>query len=976
MKRYIIALILALSSNIQLLLAYSNGTLWPGKTIRLEVSATQGYLHPSWSVSDPTVKLSGSGFYRDVKADAYFGGTCVITCSYDYYVGSKKYQNKTSWEYNCADNTLTLSPTKVNMRVGKTQNLSWKFAWATYMTPTMQFTGYDSSIIDVSSSGVITAKKEGTTTIYAKSNLGSNSATCIVNVSENAVSPTNTTITIPSTLSFEVGESYTFLPDITTEGDNYTVTWVSDNLDVVSIDNSGIATGKSVGTATITAQMNGGEVEAYCMVNVTNNKKFELKASPVSGTVEKGTTVTLSAGLSGAVIYYTTDGSYPMDNPTLYSEPITIETPMLINALAYHKDYGISELLTESYDVTSLKVISYEPTLGINDVSIDAMPKITFNEDIVEADISLATMHNTSTDENVMFDYVIDGTTLTIVPDERLALGKYEITLPEYSVVNQNGEPNKLVNYTFSVISDGKESYSQMYWPFRLMDNGNLYVWGYDFPDDMLTKGYRESIDEHLALQGVKQIYTPEQDVFSEPYRQYYYIDDDDNLYGWGKVYTELGETNPIGNGSTNDVSNPVKILSDVKDFKNGKYHKGALCNNGKLYMWGSGYMIGDGEYSGIRTSPVAVLSNVKSFDVGQLHSIAITNDNKLYAWGYGYSIGKDNYSGIESPIQISSKVIKTCTGLTHCLFIDEDKKLYACGQNYPCVGVSSAFGKKYISPTQILSNVEKCYAGAYESLAIKTNGDLYQWGYATSSTSYLLGNTPSLALQDVKDVEVAGSTVYALKNDGTVWTRGENGLGQLGQGHSNTSSDYYKTFYSTGLENVEKIWGNSEQCFALKSDGSLWGWGSWLPNVGSSNKPILIREAQGVMSAVAFSEDKVEIECGQKRILELNMTPSTASYESIEWESSDENVVTVSARGVVNGIAAGTATIIAKVKTDMGFSFKASCTVSVSEPSGIANITYTKPQNNNVYDLQGRIIKGKPLKGIYIINGKKVFVQ
>ncbi len=53
--------------------------------------------------------------------------------------------------------------------------------------------------------------------------------------------------------------------------------------------------------------------------------------------------------------------------------------------------------------------------------------------------------------------------------------------------------------------------------------------------------------------------------------------------------------------------------------------------------------------------------------------------------------------------------------------------------------------------------------------------------GYAAATTSYLLEELPVLALQDVKDVQIAGMTVYVLKNDGTVWVRGENGGGQLG---------------------------------------------------------------------------------------------------------------------------------------------------------------------------------------------------
>ncbi len=72
---------------------------------------------------------------------------------------------------------------------------------------------------------------------------------------------------------------------------------------------------------------------------------MKSKTNPVGGIVEKGVLVELAVEIQDAVIYYTTDGSYPMENPNLYAEPICVDRPLLVNALAYHKDYGLSELL-------------------------------------------------------------------------------------------------------------------------------------------------------------------------------------------------------------------------------------------------------------------------------------------------------------------------------------------------------------------------------------------------------------------------------------------------------------------------------------------------------------------------------------------------------------------------------------------------------------------------------------------------------
>ena len=233
----LILIVMAICLNVQICKAYKNGTLWPGKVVRLDVDASAGYFNPQWSVNNPTVSLSGSGFYRNVTADRYFGGTCIITCSYDYYVGTSKYNRTVTWEYDCADNTFTLSPTNMNIGIGKSKALSWTFDWATYKVPAMQFSGYDPSIIDVSPDGTVLGKKEGSTTVYASSDLGSNKASCVVHVSEAYVSPV--TVTIPAEVSLESGGTYQFLPTVTPEDDELQITWTTENPEVASVDNKG-----------------------------------------------------------------------------------------------------------------------------------------------------------------------------------------------------------------------------------------------------------------------------------------------------------------------------------------------------------------------------------------------------------------------------------------------------------------------------------------------------------------------------------------------------------------------------------------------------------------------------------------------------------------------------------------------------------------------------------------------------------------
>ena len=148
----------------------------------MEVNVLTGYTSPSWSTTNPTLRLSGSGFYRDVTATAYFGGTATVTCTYTYRVGTSKYQRSTSWTFTCMSNNVSVTPTSVTLDAGETKQLSWGFSHTEYMNPTVRFYSDDPDIASVSEDGIITAKSKGSTTVYVTSNIGTNSATCRVTV--------------------------------------------------------------------------------------------------------------------------------------------------------------------------------------------------------------------------------------------------------------------------------------------------------------------------------------------------------------------------------------------------------------------------------------------------------------------------------------------------------------------------------------------------------------------------------------------------------------------------------------------------------------------------------------------------------------------------------------------------------------------------------------------------------------------------
>lgn len=98
-------------------------------------------------------------------------------------------------------------------------------------------------------------------TSYTITERASGSFTCTVNVVDV------TSISIPSSKSLSIGESYTFNPTVYQSGAITTLSWSSSDVTVASINSSGELNAIGVGTTTITCTAHNG-VSAQCLVTV------------------------------------------------------------------------------------------------------------------------------------------------------------------------------------------------------------------------------------------------------------------------------------------------------------------------------------------------------------------------------------------------------------------------------------------------------------------------------------------------------------------------------------------------------------------------------------------------------------------------------------------------------------------------------------------------------------------------------------
>jgi alpha-tubulin suppressor-like RCC1 family protein len=137
-------------------------------------------------------------------------------------------------------------------------------------------------------------------------------------------------------------------------------------------------------------------------------------------------------------------------------------------------------------------------------------------------------------------------------------------------------------------------------------------------------------------------------------------------------------------------------------------------------------------------------------------------------------------------------------------------------------------------SPVQVgaLTSWSKVVSGGSHTLAIKTSGTLWAWG---SNGRGRLGDGTTISRSS--PVQVGALTTWfqlaagaehtaVIKTDGTLWTWGSNENGQLGIS-GNGGAHRSSPVQVGSLTNWAQVAAGSNECAAIKTDGTLWSWGN-----------------------------------------------------------------------------------------------------------------------------------------------------
>jgi len=242
------------------------------------------------------------------------------------------------------------------------------------------------------------------------------------------------------------------------------------------------------------------------------------------------------------------------------------------------------------------------------------------------------------------------------------------------------------------------------------------------------------------------------------------------------------------------------------------------LMSDGSL--WTAGYN-GDGETGNSITYqrdfpydqsfPLElVYSNVTAVAAGGNFSLFTKSDGSL--WGMGNNISSQ--LGVNSVLTtidvpqkiVGSNVVAMSAGGTHTI--------------YRAYTVTGPLGNQTI--TMLVEGLGEATYGELGNYATKS-GDFFPSPVTIEfeSTKFFPQVTPGCA---------AGYTSFYVRTDGTLWGMGQNVVGELGDGITNTPASVVQVF---GASNVTAVAANGGTTFFLESDGSLWSTGSDLYGVG-----------------------------------------------------------------------------------------------------------------------------------------------
>ncbi len=281
-----------------------------------------------------------------------------------------------------------------------------------------------------------------------------------------------------------------------------------------------------------------------------------------------------------------------------------------------------------------------------------------------------------------------------------------------------------------------------------------------------------------------------------------------------------------------------------------GTSHTAVLRSDGTVWTFGSNIYAALGRNALVSPDPNPVpgfvpgLTGVTAIVAGSDHTVALRSDGTVWTFGLNAA---GQLGSVTLPVSVQDQVAAQVPGLTsvtaiaagayHTLALRSDGTVWSFGDNRSgdlgrTTG-SSGYNPN-AAPVPGLTGVTALAAGYYHTVLLRSDGTVWafgdnrsgQLGWATTP-AFSPGLVPTRVsgLRDVTAIAAGGYRTAVLRSDGTVWTFGLNSYGELGRITAPLFQDQFPA-QVPGLTNVTAIAAGAEHTLALRADATVWSSG------------------------------------------------------------------------------------------------------------------------------------------------------